>query len=136
MYTFRKGSVKLLLSVHGTSTFLYQYTTCNSYTLVNVFTEHDRVPNWTRPTHVYSLCKRVDDSSYLKKRRSEHHEVHFFNCLQPWANLGDTRGGCKSSIYYLIRASARVVLVLDVFCLDIYLPEVPRTEAIRRCSYR
>ena len=39
-------------------------------------------------------------------------------------------GGCKSSIYYLIRASARVMLVLDVFQLDRYLPELLRTEVI------
>ena len=54
----------------------------NSFILVNMFTEQNRVsmsqPNWTRPTHVYSLCKRVDEVSFFKISRSKHHDVHYF----------------------------------------------------------
>ena len=53
----------------------------------------------------------------------------FRNCRRHKANLEDT-GGCKSSIYYSIRASARVILVLNMFQLDLYLPEYLRTVAI------
>ena len=56
----------------------------------------------------------MNDYSYLKISRSKHYYIRFSQSALTPANLGDT-GGCKSSIYYFIRTSERVILELDAF---------------------